>query len=105
MLSANQNICAIATGQGGAIGIIRLSGPEVIEIADSVFHAIGTPKSLCQSHSYLMRYGQIKDEEGNLIDEVLAAVFRAPHSYTGENAVELSCHASPFRRSSLRSGR
>lgn len=96
MLSANQNICAIATGQGGAIGIIRLSGPEVIEIADSVFHAIGTPKSLCQSHSYRMRYGQIKDEKGNLIDEVLAAVFRAPHSYTGENAVELSCHASPF---------
>lgn len=93
----NKNICALATPQGsGAIGVIRLSGPEVISIVDRIFVPGGKSKvSLADTPAYKMRFGSIYDGE-RLLDEVLVSVFHAPHSYTGENSVEISCHGSSY---------
>lgn len=93
----NKNICALATPQGsGAIGVIRLSGPDVISIVDKIFVPGGKSKaSLADTPAYKMRFGSIYDGE-RLLDEVLVSVFHAPHSYTGENSVEISCHGSSY---------
>lgn len=88
-------ICALATPAGGAIGIIRLSGAQAIEITDKIF----TPangKSLVDAKPNTLHYGEVKDKEGNTIDDVLISVFKAPHSYTGENSTEISCHGSRY---------
>lgn len=93
----NENtICAIATGQGGAIGIIRISGPQAFDMADAIFTPKGKKEPLRSKASHTLTYGVVHDERGDTIDEVLASVFRAPHSYTGEDSVELACHASPY---------
>ena len=88
-------ICALATPAGGAIGIIRLSGAQAIEITDKIF----TPangKSLVDAKPNTLHYGEVKDKEGNTIDDALVSVFKAPHSYTGENSTEISCHGSRY---------
>ena len=88
-------ICALATPAGGAIGIIRLSGAQAIEITDKIF----TPangKSLVDAKPNTLHYGEVKDKECNTIDDVLVSVFKAPHSYTGENSTEISCHGSRY---------
>ncbi len=91
----NRNICALATPQGsGAIGIIRLSGADTIDIVDSIFKPNGG-SSLKESEAYKMRFGAIYKGD-QLLDEALVTVFRAPHSYTGENSVELYCHGSNY---------
>lgn len=92
-----KNICALATPQGsGAIGVIRLSGPDVISVVDKIFVPGGKSKaSLADTPAYKMRFGSIYDGE-RLLDEVLVSVFHAPHSYTGENSVEISCHGSSY---------
>ncbi len=87
-------IAAIATATGGAIGIIRMSGNEAIRIADSIFYPQGG-KPLSQVRSHTIHYGSIKDGEHE-VDDVLVAVFHAPHSYTGEESVEISCHGSRY---------
>lgn len=88
-------ICAIATPMGGAIGIIRISGPQAIEIADRIFVSVPSGKKLAQLAGYTLTFGHIKKKE-EIIDEVLVSVFRAPHSYTGENSVEITCHGSSY---------
>lgn len=92
----NNTICAIATAPGGAIGIIRISGPEAISIADKVFRPIGSDLSLSQRKAYTLAFGNIINAENEVVDEVLVSIFRAPHSYTGENSVEISCHGSSY---------
>lgn len=92
----NTTICAIATGKGGAIGIIRVSGIHAIEYTNSIFHSARQNYSLLQAKPYTLNFGSILDNDGNTIDEVLVSVFHAPHSYTGENATEISCHNSPY---------
>src|SRR5690606_5777331 len=88
----NDTIAAIATAMGEAgIGIIRLSGGEAISIADQVFRAKNR-KKLANQGGFTVRYGKIVDSEENVIDEALAVIMRGPHSYTGENVVELECH-------------
>jgi tRNA modification GTPase trmE len=88
-------ICAVATAQGGAIGIIRVSGPEAIEITSSIFAPIQERTKLQGKEAYTLTFGRIcKGEE--VIDEVLVSLFRAPHSYTGENSTEISCHGSSY---------
>ena len=89
-------ICAIATSPGmGAIATIRLSGEKAIEIADSVFHSPKSGKKLADQQPNTLHFGSIAD--GNeLIDEVVVSVFRAPHSFTGEDVVEISCHGSVY---------
>ena len=90
-------ICAIATAQGGAIGIIRISGPDAISITDRIFHPIGPSATPLTEHEpYTLTYGYIRNEEGEIIDEVLVGLFKAPHSYTGEDSVEISCHGSSY---------
>lgn len=88
-------ICAVATAQGGAIGIIRVSGADAITITDQIFHPIKADKRLNKQTPYTLTFGQIKDNN-EVIDEVLISVFKNPHSYTGENAVEISCHGSNY---------
>ena len=85
-MTASDNICAIATAVGGAIGVIRVSGPEAVGIVAGVFS-----KDISQAKGYTMHHGYI---EG--IDEVIVTVCRAPHSYTGEDTVEISCHGSAY---------
>jgi tRNA modification GTPase len=87
-------ITAIATPSGaGAISVIRVSGSLSIEIVDKVFKG---KTRLIDSDSHTIHYGDIVDEDGNLIDDVLVSVFRNPHSYTGEDSVEISTHGNPL---------
>ena len=88
-------ICAPATIPGtGAISVIRVSGHDALEIADKVIKC--RKGTIAGSKGYTIRFGNVFSPEGNIIDEVLVSVFRAPHSYTGENSVEISCHASSY---------
>ena len=89
-------ICAIATAQGGAIGLIRVSGPDAIAFTDRIFTPVGSSAPLTQRKPYTLTFGHIKNGEGEIIDEVLISIFRAPHSYTGEDSTEISCHGSPY---------
>ena len=95
-MNAQDTICAIATAQGGAIGIIRVSGPEAITITDSIFTPAGSDKPLAEREPYTITFGHIKNNDNEIIDEVLVSLFRKPHSYTGEDSTEISCHGSPY---------
>lgn len=88
-------ICAIATAQGGAIGNIRVSGPDAIEITSRIFIPATAGKKLEDGKPYTLTFGRIHDGE-EVIDEVLISLFRAPHSYTGENSTEITCHGSTY---------
>ncbi|GER60149.1 tRNA uridine-5-carboxymethylaminomethyl(34) synthesis GTPase MnmE [Patiriisocius marinus] len=94
-MTHNDTIVALATPSGaGAIAVIRLSGEKAITIASEIFHSISN-KQLKKQKSHTVHLGHIKD--GNrVIDEVLATIFKNPHSYTGEDVIEMSCHGSPF---------
>lgn len=93
----NDTICALATAPGGAIGIIRISGDRSLEILSRIF-----TKDITNAQPNTIHYGHIVSPlplEGSgeaLIDEVLVSVFRSPHSYTGEDSVEISCHGSAY---------
>ena len=86
----NDTICALATAPGGAIGIVRISGNETLEILSRVF-----TKDLTNAQPNTIHYGHIRNGE-ETIDEVLVSVFHAPHSYTGEESAEISCHGSRY---------
>ncbi|MBR3075867.1 MAG: tRNA uridine-5-carboxymethylaminomethyl(34) synthesis GTPase MnmE, partial [Bacteroidales bacterium] len=82
-------ICAPASGSGGAIGIVRVSGNGCLQLIDTVIqfrngNAAGSP-------GFRVKFGLIPE-----LDEVLVSIFRAPHSYTGEDMAEINCHASPY---------
>ena len=93
----NETICALATASGGAIGIIRISGAQTLEILSRIFS-----RDLIHAKPNTVHYGHIvtspsdAGERGETIDEVLVTVFRAPHSYTGEDSAEISCHGSSY---------
>ncbi len=89
-------ICAIATAQGGALGIIRVSGPDAIAIVDGMFYPSSIERKLSSKKSHTISHGLIKDSNGEVLDEVLVSLFKSPHSYTGEDSIEISCHASPY---------
>ena len=95
MTNSEECICALATPAGGAIGIVRLSGKNAIEITDKVFVSV-SGKQLAAAKPNTLHYGEIKDKDGHTIDDVLVSVFRAPHSYTGEDSTEISCHGSRY---------
>jgi len=88
-------ICAIATAQGGAIGVIRISGPEAISITAQHFRPIGGAP-LTERKARTAVFGHLISADGSMLDEVLVTLFRAPHSYTGEDSVEISCHGSSY---------
>jgi len=85
-----ETICALASATGGAIAIIRISGAKTFEILSHVFS-----KDLAAAPPNSIHYGHILDGAA-VIDEVLVSIFRAPHSYTGEDSAEISCHGSPY---------
>ena len=87
-------ICAIATPAGGALGIIRVSGPDAISITESIFCGRHT---LSNAKGYSLHYGNIKDPlTDEIIDEVMLSLFRAPHSFTGEDSIEITTHGSAY---------
>ena len=91
----NDTICALATPQGGAISIIRISGSKAIEYTSRIF----TPRKglpLAERKSHTAVFGDVCVTPGELLDEVLVTVMRAPYTYTGEDVVEISCHASSY---------
>lgn len=88
---SGRTVAAIATASGqGALGVIRISGDNAIEIADRVFFPF-SGKQLSELEGYTAAYGQVK-ENGDVIDDGVALVFKAPHSFTGEDTVEITLH-------------
>ena len=92
------NIAAISTPSGiGGIAVVRVSGPSAISICDKVYRPFKAGNTLASRKTHTLTYGQIIDpESGEVIDEVVASVFRAPHSFTGEDVIEISCHGSLY---------
>ena len=90
-----KTIAAISTANGlGGIGVIRISGEKALSVAESVFRSV-TGKKIAEMKGYTAAYGKVYDQN-EAIDEAVALVFRAPHSYTGEDVVELSCHGGLY---------
>lgn len=95
-MNTNDTICAIATAPGGAIGLIRISGPRAITCLTPLFRPAGN-KPLNKRPDHSLTFGQLTDPStGEMIDEVLVSLFHAGHSYTGEESVEISCHGSSY---------
>jgi tRNA modification GTPase len=94
----NDTIIALATPQGvGAIAVIRLSGKDAITVTDRFFQKVGKSKApLTAQKTHTVHFGNIVTADGEIIDEVVTTLFIAPHSFTKENVVEISCHGSPF---------
>lgn len=99
-ITDHETICAPATNAGGALSVIRISGKESVDIADRIFRPLGKkplkdrlPGSVC--------YGKIMDSQGQELDEAVVSIYRSPHSYTGEDAVEISCHGSAYIQQQL----
>ncbi len=95
MIRNEETICAPATSGGGAIAVIRISGPDSIPVCDRIFFPSDTRIKFSEQKGYSIIFGEIRSGE-EMIDEVLVSVFRSPHSYTGEDSVEISCHASQY---------
>lgn len=94
-------ICAISTAPGmGAIAVLRLSGKEAISVADAIFRSGKPAKKLTDQAANSLHYGTLIKNE-TIIDEVVVALFKAPHSFTGEDVVEISCHGSVFIQQSI----
>ena len=95
-MTNSDTILALATASGvGAIAVIRLSGPQSIEIADQVFKSVKDGKKLGDQKSHTLHLGHIVKNE-TILDEVLVSIFKNPNSYTGEDVIEISCHGSLF---------
>ena len=89
----NDTIAAPATAAGGALCVVRVSGPRAIDICDTIFRG-RTPLAAAKTAS--AHYGSIADTTARVIDEAIVTIFRAPHSYTGEDSVEISVHGSSY---------
>jgi len=92
---STSTICAVSTASGGAIGVVRVSGSQAMSITEHIFRAVNG-KPLSERRASSLTFGHIVDENNNVVDEVLVSLFRAPHSYTGEDATEISCHGSSY---------
>ena len=95
-MKSYDNICAMATPPGGAIGIIRISGPDSIQIVGSLFS-----RNISDAKSHTLHYGILAASPSSPIDDVMVGVFRTPHSYTGEDSVEIYCHGSRYIMSQI----
>ena len=92
---SQETIIALASPSGaGAIAVIRLSGTEALTITEQVFQSV-SGKSLSKQKTHTIHLGHIVDE-GKVLDQVLLSIFKNPHSYTGEDVVEISCHGSTY---------
>ena len=99
-MSNNDTICALATAPGGALGIIRVSGPQAVEVVNKITYAdVNTFSPNFEAFTHIVSKNENfeQDKKGsNIVDEAMVTVFRAPHSYTGEDSVEISCHGSRY---------
>jgi tRNA modification GTPase len=95
MIRTGETICAPASGNGGAIAVIRVSGPQSLTICRKIFFPSDIKIKVEEEKGYTIVFGEIRTGD-DIVDEVLVSIFRAPHSYTGEDSVEISCHASKF---------
>ena len=95
MIRSEETICAPATGTGGAISIIRVSGQDSLGIVSKIFFPLDKAVNILNNKGFTIIYGDIRSGD-EVIDEVLVSIFRAPHSYTGEDSAEISCHASAY---------
>jgi tRNA modification GTPase len=95
MVRSEETICAHATAIGGAIAVIRISGQQSLNICSKIFYPLDKNIKLADQQGFKIVSGEIRSGD-EIIDEVLLSVFRAPRSYTGENSIEISCHASPY---------
>lgn len=86
-----ETICAIATAPGGAIGIVRVSGSDAVRLTSGIFS-----KDITAAEGYTLHHGEIHSPGGDVIDDVVVSVYRAPRSYTGEDCTEISCHGSNY---------
>jgi tRNA modification GTPase len=94
---SNDTICAISTASGpGAIAVVRVSGTDALTATAPLFRAKNRQHHLLQQPSHTVVFGDVVDAKGETVDEVLLTVFRAPHTYTGEESVEISCHGSAY---------
>ena len=92
MIQTAETICTLSTPAGsGAIGVIRLSGTKAISISNSIFEG----KDLEKQKGQTLHFGKIVNA-GEVLDEVLISLFKGPHSYTGEDTIEISCHGSSY---------
>lgn len=91
IIDTTTTIVAPATAEGGAVMVVRLSGNNAIEIADKMFRG---RTRLTEAKGYTLHYGHVVDTHGNIIDDVVVAIFRTPHSYTGDDTVEITLHGS-----------
>ncbi|MEG1615923.1 MAG: tRNA uridine-5-carboxymethylaminomethyl(34) synthesis GTPase MnmE [Bacteroidales bacterium] len=90
-------ICAVSTAPGvGGVAVIRVSGPKAIEICDQIFKPFKAGNHLANRKAYSLTYGNIVNENGENLDDVVVALFRAPHSFTAEDTVEITCHGSIY---------
>lgn len=92
-LDTDTTIVAPATAVGGAVIVVRLCGPKAIAIADTMFRG---KRPLTQAKGYTLHYGELVYDNGNIIDDVIVALFRAPHSYTGDDTIEITLHGSEY---------
>lgn len=92
-LDTDTTIVAPATAIGGAVIVVRLCGSQAIAIADSMFRG---KQTLAQAKGYTLHYGELFYNDGNIIDDVVVALFRAPHSYTGDDTIEITLHGSEY---------
>ncbi|MBM6991872.1 MAG: tRNA uridine-5-carboxymethylaminomethyl(34) synthesis GTPase MnmE [Prevotella sp.] len=89
-------IVAMATPSGGAIGMLRLSGPEAISIVSRIFQMVSSKGNLLEKQGYTLHYGTLHALNGEEIDDVMVSVYHTPHSYTGEDCIEITCHGSAY---------
>src|SRR5690554_6605097 len=100
-MNQSDTICAISTAQGmGAIAVIRLAGPQAFAICDQIFLPARKGKKIAKQAGNTVHFGRINDGEKDL-DEVLLTVFKAPHSFTGDDVVEIACHGAPYIQQQL----
>ena len=95
-MTSYDNICAMATPSSGAIGIVRVSGPDSIAIVERLFS-----RKISEAKSHTMHYGVFASDSSMPVDDVMVGIFRAPHTYTGENSVEIYCHGSRYIMSEI----
>ena len=89
-------ICAISTAPGiGGIAVIRVSGPETFAVCEKIFFPANKNTTIADTKSHTLLFGEIRDEN-ETIDEVVISIFRNPHSFTGEDVAEISCHGSVY---------
>ena len=95
MIRKEETICAPATSSGGAISVVRISGPHSFDICEKIFFPADKSLNIREQHGFKIIHGEIRDGK-EIIDDVLVSIYKEPHSYIGEDSAEISCHGSQY---------